>query len=129
MNKLKSMNTIDIVIIGGGMITYDLLLPSVYHLQRTGYVNNIKVCALDTAPLKALKHSKEILEAFPDQYFEAFPPVTEPEKNKFPELYKEVIAKMKPRQIVIVAMPDQFHYTVVMAVSYTHLTLPTNREL
>jgi D-galacturonate reductase len=108
------MKTPDVVIIGGGMITYDLLLPTVYHLQRTGYVKNIKICALDSLPLKALKNSQEIREAFPGQDFEAFPSVKEPEKNKFPELYKEVIAKMKPRQIVIVAMPDQLHYPVVM---------------
>jgi D-galacturonate reductase len=108
------MKPIDIVIIGGGMITYDLLLPSVYHLQRTGYVNKIKICALDSAPLKALKTSKEINEAFPGQDFEAHPSVTEPEKNKFPELYKEVISKMKPRQMVVVAMPDQLHYPVIM---------------
>jgi len=108
------MKTLDVVIIGGGMITYDLLLPAVYHLQRTGYVNKIKICALDSVPLKALKNSKEIKEAFPGQDFEAFPSVKEPEKNKYPELYKEVIAKMKPRQIVIVAMPDQLHYPVVM---------------
>jgi D-galacturonate reductase len=108
------MNKLDIVIVGGGMITYDLILPTVYHLQRTGYVNSIKVCALDSTPLKALKNSTEISESFPGQDFEAFPPVTEPEPNKFPELYKEVISKMKPRQMVVVAMPDQFHYQVVM---------------
>jgi len=108
------MKTLDVVIIGGGMITYDLLLPTVYHLQRTGYVKNIKICALDSPPLIALKNSQEIKEAFPGQDFDAFPSVKEPEKNKFPELYKEVIAKMKPRQIVIVAMPDQLHYPVVM---------------
>jgi predicted dehydrogenase len=114
MKNQKSKNALDVTIIGGGMITYDLLLPSVYHLQRTGYVNEIKVCALDSAPLKALKNSDEILEAFPGQDFEAFPPLTEPKENKFPELYKEVIAKMKQRQMVIVAMPDQFHYQVIM---------------
>lgn len=108
------MGNLDVAIIGGGMITYDLLLPSVYHLQRTGFINSIKVCALDSAPLRALKNSKEILEAFPGQDFEAFPPVTEPENNKFPDLYSEVIAGMKPRQLVIVAMPDQLHYPVVM---------------
>jgi predicted dehydrogenase len=108
------MKTLDVVIIGGGMITYDLLLPTVYHLQRTGYVKNIKICALDSPPLKALKNSQEIKEAFPGQDFEAFPSVKEPEKNKFPELYEKVIAKMKPRQIVVVAMPDQLHYPVVM---------------
>ena len=108
------MKSLDVVIIGGGMITYDLLLPSVYHLQRTGFINTIKVCALDSAPLKALKNSKEIQEAFPGQDFEAFPSVSEPEDKKFPDLYKEVIAGMKPRQLVIVAMPDQLHYPVVM---------------
>jgi D-galacturonate reductase len=114
MKNQKPMNALDVVIVGGGMITYDLLLPTVYHLQRTGYIKDIKVCALDSAPLKALKNSKEISESFPGQDFEAFPPATEPEKNKFPDLYKELIAKMKPRQIVIVAMPDQLHYQVVM---------------
>jgi predicted dehydrogenase len=108
------MGTLDVVIIGGGMITYDLILPSVYHLQRTGYVNNIKICALDSTPLKALKNSKEILEAFPFQDFEAFPSTSSPEEKKFPDLYKEVIAKMKPRQVVVVAMPDQLHYPVIM---------------
>jgi len=108
------MKTLDVVIVGGGMITNDLLLPSVYHLQRTGYVNNIKVCALDSAPLKALKNSKEISEAFPGQDFEAFPPLSEPEDKKFPDLYQEVIASMKPRQMVVVAMPDHLHYPVVI---------------
>jgi D-galacturonate reductase len=108
------MKSLDIVIIGGGMITYDLLLPSVYHLQRIGLINSIKVCALDSSPLKALKNSKDIREAFPGQDFEAFPPVLEPEDKKFPDMYKEVLARMKPRQMVIVAMPDQLHYHVVM---------------
>jgi len=108
------MTTLDVAIIGGGMITYDLLLPSVYHLQRTGYVNNIKVCALDSSPLKALKNSSDIRDAFPGQDFEAFPPVTEPADKKFPDLYKEVLAGMQPRQLTIVAMPDQHHYQVVM---------------
>lgn len=116
-NKIKnlySMSALDISIIGGGMITYDLLLPSVYHLQRTGVVGSIKICALDSAPLRALKNSKDISDAFPGQSFEAFPLITEPAEKKYPELYKEVIARMKPRQMVVVAMPDQFHYPVVM---------------
>jgi D-galacturonate reductase len=108
------MKRLDTVIIGGGMITYDLLLPSIYHLQRTGFINTIKVCALDSAPLKALRESRDINEAFPGQDFEAFPPVSKSPAEKYPELYREVIAGMKPRQLVVVAMPDQLHYPVVM---------------
>ncbi len=108
------MKKTDVTIVGGGMITHDLLLPSVYHLQRTGYVRNIRICALDSTPLKTLKNSAEITESFPGQDFEAFPPVSESGEKKFPELYQEVIRGMEPRQLVIVAMPDQLHYPVVM---------------
>ena len=48
------MKPLDLLIIGGGMITCDLILPSVYHMQRTGRVGRITVCALNSAPLKAL---------------------------------------------------------------------------
>jgi predicted dehydrogenase len=106
--------SLDVTIIGGGMITYDLILPSVYHLQRTGVVSSISVCSLDSAPLKALKEGKDILEAFPGQDFTAYPSIDEPADKKYPDLFKEVLSKMKPRQLVVVAMPDQLHYPVVM---------------
>lgn len=106
--------SLDVTIVGGGMITNDLLLPSIYHLQRTGVVGNIAVCALDTPPLKALKDNKEFHEAFPGQDFTPYPALSEPADKKFPTLYKDVIAAMAPRQVVVVAMPDQFHYEVVM---------------
>jgi D-galacturonate reductase len=106
--------SLDVTIVGGGMITHDLILPSLFHLQRTGIVNHIKICSLDSGPLRVLKSSKEITDAFPGQDFIAYPPLSEPEDRKFPDLYKEVLASMKPRQIVAVAMPDQLHYPVIM---------------
>ncbi len=106
--------TIDVTIIGGGMITNDLILPSVYHLQRTGIVGKIKICALNSAPLRALKENRELHEAFPRQDFEAFPSITSPADKAQPDLYKETIASMPPRQVVVVAVPDWFHYPVIM---------------
>jgi predicted dehydrogenase len=106
--------TIDVSIIGGGMITNDLLLPSIYHLQRTGVVGRIDICALDTPPLKALKEQTVFHEAFPGQDFISYPALSEPADMAFPELYKQVLAKKSPRQGVVVAVPDQFHYAVVM---------------
>lgn len=107
-------NQLDITIVGGGMISHDLILPSVYHLQRLGIVNNINVCSLDSTPLKELKNSAMIQQAFPGQDFAAYPSTSESESNKFPDLYKEVINGMKSRQVVIVAMPDQLHYSVIL---------------
>ncbi|MEI6167258.1 MAG: Gfo/Idh/MocA family oxidoreductase [bacterium] len=106
---------LDVMIVGGGMITNDLILPSVYHLQRVGVVGRIEVCALNSAPLKALKDSRELKEAFPGQDFEAYPPLTEPPDRMFPALFNERLAALAPRQAVIVAVPDQFHYEIVKA--------------
>jgi len=103
-----------VTIVGGGMITNDLLLPSIYHLQRTGIVGKINVCALNNPPLKALKENKEILDAFPGQDFTPYPSLSEAPDQLFPDLYKKVLADMPPHQVVVVAMPDQMHYSVVL---------------
>ncbi len=107
------MKTVDVTIIGGGMITNDLILPSVYHLQRLGVAGDVHVCALNSPPLKALKGNEEIKEAFPGQDFTAHPAISEPEDNNYPELFKETLAAMRPRQVVVVAMPDNLHYMVL----------------
>lgn len=113
---MKGTIALDVTIIGGGMITNDLILPSIYHLQRIGAVKNINICALNNAPLKALKENKEIQQAFPGQDFKAFPSLSEAPDRNFPDLYKEVISKMQPRQAVVVAVPDHLHYGVVKEV-------------
>ena len=105
--------SINVTIVGGGMITHDLLLPSIYQLQRTGVVGEIVICALDSAPVKALKESTVFQQAFPGQDFKAHPTETEDATRKFPELYREVLAAMPARQAVVVAMPDQLHDEVV----------------
>src|ERR1035437_3333217 len=102
------MNAIDVTIVGGGMITHDLILPSIYHLQRTGVVGTIGICALNTPPLKTLRESAEICQAFPGQSFTPYPALTEAPDKNYPDLFKQVLAGMPARQAVVVAMPDQF---------------------
>ncbi len=104
---------IDITIVGGGMITNDLILPSIYHLQRLRVVDKVQICALQNAPLRSLLNNDEIRQAFPDQTFTAHPSLSEPPEKEFPDLYRSVLAAMPPRQLVVVALPDQLHYQVV----------------
>jgi predicted dehydrogenase len=116
--KGKSMergkkDKLDVLIVGGGMITHDLLLPSVYHLQRLGHVGSIAICALNSAPLRALRDSREIGEAFPGQSFAALPPLSDPPERMQPALFKQALGRLAPRQAVIVAVPDDFHFDVV----------------
>jgi len=104
----------DVAVIGGGMFTTDVILPSLYHLQRVGEIGTIHVCARHTTPLKALAAEAPLLKAFPGQSFVAHPSLETPEDKYHPELYKEVIASLAPRQLVVIATPDHVHYDMVM---------------
>jgi predicted dehydrogenase len=103
-----------VTIIGGGMITNDLILPSIYHLQRLGVVSQIGICSRTNAPLRSLRDNRELRAAFPGQDFTAFPPLAETTDKPLSDLYKGVIASMRPRQAVIVAVPDSVHYPIIM---------------
>ncbi len=109
----QTAQPIDVVIVGGGMITHDQILPSIYQLQRRGEVGRIRVCALNSAPLKELANSPRLTEAFPGQSFEAFPSLDTPPDKMYPELFGEVVASLPPRQMVVVAVPDHFHGPVI----------------
>ena len=105
---------LDVTIVGGGMITNDLILPSVYQLQREEVVGRINVCALNTPPLRELKENRELQQAFPGQEFTPHPDLSRPPEQSHPDLFKEVIHSLSARQAVIVALPDPLHYGAVM---------------
>jgi len=106
---------VDVVIVGGGMITHDQILPSIYHLQRQGRVGEIKISALNSPPLKALAESETLAEAFPGQTFEPWPSLDEPADKMFPELFEEAIGSLPPHNLVVAAVPDHFHDPVIRA--------------
>ena len=106
---------LDVLIIGGGMITHDQLLPSIYHLQRIGMIGSISISALNAQPLKELAEALDLLEAFPGQSFAPFPDFRQVDPDtKFPDLYKDAIASLEPNNLVVVAVPDPLHYTVIL---------------
>jgi D-galacturonate reductase len=113
-SPLTNARSLDVTIIGGGMITNDLILPSVYQLQRIGVVNQIGICSRTNTPLRSLRDNQDLREAFPGQDFTACPALTEATDTPQPDLYKEVIASMRPRQAVVVAVPDSLHYPIIM---------------
>jgi predicted dehydrogenase len=106
----RSLQTL---VVGGGMITADLILPSLFHLQRTGAIGEITVCALNSAPLRVLAENAEIHAAFPGSSFTAQPALSTPPEKNHPDLFAELISRMPARQLVVVAVPDQLHYSVV----------------
>ncbi len=109
------MSAPQVTIVGGGMITHDQLLPSLYHMQRHGSIGEIAICALTARPLKELAESEILRRAFPCRSFRAWPDPGGELDRPQPDLYREAIAAMRPRNIVMVAVPDQLHYPVIMA--------------
>ena len=100
-----------ISIIGGGMITRIQLLPTVYQLQREGLLGDIHICALNAEPLKELQDDPMLLQAFPGQTFVPHPdPAKADADEKFPKLFKEILAEAPRGSIVVIALPDQLHY-------------------
>ncbi|HVW83694.1 MAG TPA: Gfo/Idh/MocA family oxidoreductase [Bryobacteraceae bacterium] len=93
-----------VLVIGGGMITHDQILPSLLHLERTGRVDGIEVCSRRQSTIDALAQADFLREAFPCQSF-----------SSFAGDYRERIAALPPRSIVVVATPDPLHYEMVMA--------------
>ena len=103
-----------VTIIGGGMITGMQLLPTIYNMQRRRQLGQISICALNAAPLRKLAEDATLKGAFPGQGFTPYPdPAKVGEDEKFPDLYRQVIGAMAPRNIVVVAVPDQLHYEVI----------------
>jgi D-galacturonate reductase len=102
----------EVLIVGGGMIVHDQILPSLYHLQRQGVVAEIAVCASRYETVRALAEDGGLLGAFPGQRFRMYP--ESGSAGRQPELFREILGRMAPRNLVVVAVPDQLHFSVVM---------------
>ena len=102
-----------VLIVGGGMIAHDQLLPSLYHMQRQGRIGR------DRRVRVALRHG-----ARPGQRrqlcgapFPASPSARTRSSDGPPSrtCSAKPSPRLPPRQIVVVAVPDQLHFDVVMA--------------
>ena len=108
---VKNM-VIHTTIVGGGMIVHDQILPSIYHLQRLGHVGDIDVVATQATRLRDLINPR-FEQAFPAQTFTPHPAFDGPAGTRHPDLWREVVSNMSPRQLVIVATPDELHDEMV----------------
>ncbi|HYW44514.1 MAG TPA: Gfo/Idh/MocA family oxidoreductase [Bryobacteraceae bacterium] len=105
--------TPEILVVGAGMIVHDQILPSLYQMQRQGRIGEIAVCDSAYARVRKLAEAEALLRAFPGQRFRQMPATDA--QGRQPELFREAISGMAPRQIVVAAVPDQLHNEVIRA--------------
>ena len=97
------------------MIAHDQILPALYQMQREKRIGEITVCAQRASSVKSLAEAPALTRAFPGQSFRPLPDFrSEPAGTKDPDRYKQALAELPPRSVVIVATPDQTHYPLVM---------------
>jgi predicted dehydrogenase len=63
--------------------------------------------------VEGLEEAADIRQAFPGQRFRAYPAAGSSDEPQ-PDLYKQVIGELPPRNLVVVAVPDQLHYDVIL---------------
>jgi D-galacturonate reductase len=101
---------VPVLVVGGGMISEEVVLPTVFQEQSRGRVGPVSVASRRAATIKHLK------EFFGEVEFRGYPdPQKESDLEKgHPEIYKQAIADLKDRGVVIVATPDHLHTPVIL---------------
>jgi len=97
-----------VLVVGGGMITEEVILPTVFQEQRAGRVGPVSVASRRGSTIAHLR------AALPGKEFRGYPDSGDPEASR-PESYRQAVADLEPHGAVIVATPDHLHTPVATA--------------
>jgi predicted dehydrogenase len=97
------------LVVGGGMITEEVVLPTVLQQKRLGKIASVTVVSRRASTIQHLQ------KIFPNQ-LQGFPdPATNDAEASHPDGFREAIQRLPHPGIVIVATPDHLHTPVILA--------------
>ena len=100
---------VDILVIGGGMICEDAVLPTVFQQRLRGNVGRVCVVSLNAGIISRLR------SVFPDEEFEGVPDPDEfPPDQNMPEGYERLLGELGDHGLVYVTTPDHLHTQMVL---------------
>jgi len=106
MNSVNARHPV--LVVGGGMISAEVVLPTLFQEQARGLLGRISVATRRAERIVWLR------EQLPDRAFGAYPdPDADGRDAVDAEAYKRAIAELPPDGIVVVATPDHFHTPVI----------------
>ncbi len=95
---------LNVLLIGGGMISQEVVIPTLLQERLRGVVGDLHVSALNSAIIKQCQ------DIFGTDAFYGYPdPAQYAEDDNQPTLYREAMAKLGPHGVVVVATPDHLH--------------------
>jgi len=101
---------IPVLVVGGGMISEEVVLPTVFQEQKRGRIGNISIASRRPSTIKHLK------DFFRDFDFKGYPDpdnYTDLESDQS-EIYRLAIEELEDHGVVIVATPDHLHTPVIL---------------
>jgi len=98
------------VVIGGGMITQEVVLPTLFQERRRGRIGEIALASRRAATVRLCQ------EMFPDERLAGYPDpaATEPQES-CPDAYLDALDQLGDVGLVVVATPDHLHTEMVLA--------------
>jgi D-galacturonate reductase len=97
------------MVVGGGMITEEVILPTLFQERHFGRVGEIHVVTRRASTIARLR------TMFPQPFSGTPQPSSVPENESFPDLYLEMTRQLPRPGVVIVATPDHFHTPVILS--------------
>ncbi len=97
-------NRMNVLVIGGGMISQEVAIPTLLQERMRGVVGDLHVSALNSGIIKQCE------ELFPGGQFHGYPdPAKHPADESHPRMYEEAMGKLGRHGVVVVATPDHLH--------------------
>jgi len=98
-----------VLVVGGGMISQEVILPTLFQERRRGKVGEVLVASRRAETISAIQ------KLFPNEAFRGYPdPARTRADESCPDLYKQALKDLPEHGAVIVATPDHLHTPVVL---------------
>ena len=101
---------VPILLIGGGMISQDVIIPTIFQEQDRGVVGDVSIASRRASTLRKVR------DLFPDHQFQGYPdPDAGDPEASVPDSYKAALDDLDPHGVVMVATPDHLHTEMILA--------------
>lgn len=106
-SKPATICPVNVLVVGGGMISAEVILPTVFQARRTGLAGEVSVAS------RRARTVADLRKLFADEEFDGWPKDRKAEASH-PDCYKDAIKRLQHPGCVIVATPDHLHTPVIL---------------